>query len=271
LQLSIIIPCFNDAVQTLQNAKRVDAFLARFEPSISYEIILVEDGSAPEQCFAACPDEKKLPRSIKIVSYEKNQGKGHAVKVGMQAATGACRLFTDADLPYGVDVITPLYFGITEEQRDLIFGDRLAPQSTTAAKVPFLRRLASFVMINGINRLLVGKAVDTQCGIKAFSASAAKKIFALTTCDRFAFDIEIWLLAGALGMDIKQVAVRLENQGRSSVRVIADSFRLIVDTLSIKRRLASGSYNFREVLQDPLLNYDGILHRDIMPGEDLSA
>jgi dolichyl-phosphate beta-glucosyltransferase len=79
---------------------------------------------------------------------------------------------------------------------------------------------------------------DTQCGFKAFRREAAREIFALQTIDGFAFDVEVLLLAQALGCRIRELPVRWLNSPESKVHIVRDSLRMLMDAVTVRRRVA---------------------------------
>jgi hypothetical protein len=78
---------------------------------------------------------------------------------------------------------------------------------------------------------------DTQCGFKAFRRPAAREIFALQVIDGFAFDVEVLLLARALGYRVADLPVRWLHYPESRVRIISDSLQMLRDTFGIRRRV----------------------------------
>ncbi|HRZ29224.1 MAG TPA: glycosyltransferase family 2 protein [Candidatus Paceibacterota bacterium] len=99
MDLTIIIPAYN-AEQFIQN--NVQGLINRFNNS---EIIVVDDGSN-DKTFDKL---STLADKIKIIKHSQNLGKGAAIRSGFFSASGDIVIFTDADLPYGLDNIEKLY------------------------------------------------------------------------------------------------------------------------------------------------------------------
>ena len=78
---------------------------------------------------------------------------------------------------------------------------------------------------------------DTQCGFKAFRCAAARAIFLRQTLDGFAFDVEVLMLARALGMRVDVLPVRWLNSPDSSVHIVRDSWRMFRDLLRVRARV----------------------------------
>ena len=106
MKFSLCIPMYNEASIIAENAKKLWEYMENNfvleDGTRDYEIIYSNDGSS-DGCDKILRD-LNLP-GIKIVGYEKNRGKGAAVKTAMLASSGDIAMFTDADLAYGCDVI----------------------------------------------------------------------------------------------------------------------------------------------------------------------
>jgi dolichyl-phosphate beta-glucosyltransferase len=76
---------------------------------------------------------------------------------------------------------------------------------------------------------------DTQCGFKLFRRSAYEAIFSRQRIDRFAFDVEVLLIARQLGLRIREVAIDWDNPTDSTLRIGRDSARMLWDVLRLVR------------------------------------
>ena len=204
---------------------------ANFE---DYEIIFANDGSK-DGCDKAV-EEMNLP-SVRVVGYEQNRGKGYAVRVAMLAAEGDVVMFTDADLAYGTDVIKRVYNTFIENpDADMVIGSRNLSADGYEGYTA-IRKLASKMYIKVLSIVGGFKLSDSQCGCKAFTGAAAKKIFSLCEVDRFAFDFECILWAVKFGMKIVEMPVKIINHRESKVSVLRDSFKMVRDILKMKKRI----------------------------------
>ncbi len=211
MELSIIIPMYNEAsiaetcVRTLAEAME--------NAGISYEILFSDDGSTDDCAAIIEKTARELVLTggeIRVVKAEKNRGKGHAVRLGMQAAQGELCLFTDCDLAYGTDVIAAMANRMKSSDADVLIGSRAIAKDGYAGYTP-ARKLASKAYV----RLLAASAgfryTDSQCGIKLFRREAAQKIFSLAETDGWAFDFELLLLADKFGYTIEEYPVTVLN------------------------------------------------------------
>ena len=100
MKISLIVPMYNEAAIIEATAKTYTDYLSA--TFADWELLFVDDGSA-DDCGAKV-EALALPET-RVIRYTPNQGKGNAVKTGMLAAHGDVRMFLDADVAYGTDVI----------------------------------------------------------------------------------------------------------------------------------------------------------------------
>lgn len=232
MKFSLCIPMYNESSIICDTAKTLSEYMKKtFD---DYEIIFANDGSK-DNCDKMV-EELKLPH-VRVVGYEVNRGKGYAVRTAMLAADGDIIMFTDADLAYGCDVIKRVYDTFMENpDASMVIGSRNLSKDGYEGYTA-IRKLASKVYIKVLSIVGGFKLSDSQCGCKAFTGKAAKKIFSLCEVDRFAFDFECILWAVKFGMKIVEMPVKIINHRESSVNVLRDSFRMIRDILKMKKRI----------------------------------
>lgn len=235
----MILPCFNAGALARQSVARLShALSGRID---TWEIIVVDDGVG--DCASAVGS--MVPgrgASIKVITLPENRGKGAAVAEGMRAATGAVRVFTDIDVPYGTTPVMLVESLIRIRGFHMVIGDRTFPQSRYETELPLGRRLASWIFSRLTATLVTGGFFDTQCGLKGFRGDVAEALFGLQRIERFAFDVELLYLALKHGLEIKRIPVMLETKAASSVRLGRDSLRTFVDVGRIKLNQVRGTY-----------------------------
>ncbi|MCK5216069.1 MAG: bifunctional glycosyltransferase family 2/GtrA family protein [Candidatus Omnitrophica bacterium] len=119
-KFSIIIPCYNEE-RTLE--KCVEKVVAIEDDQISLEIIIVNDASVDNSLVVAKRLETQYPQIV-AVSQERNQGKGAAVRRGIEIATGEFLAIQDADLEYNPRDLRRLLEPLLEGEADVVFGSR---------------------------------------------------------------------------------------------------------------------------------------------------
>ena len=232
MKISVCIPMYNEIRVIEETARRLSSYMdSNFE---DYEILFCSDGST-DGCDEAVK-ALQLPH-VRVTGYAQNRGKGYAVRTAMLEATGDIRMFTDADLAYGTDVIGQVAAAFAENpDAQLVIGSRNL-QKDGYEGYTLMRRVASKIYIRVLCMAGGFRLSDSQCGCKAFTAKAAQTLFPRCEVNGFAFDFEAILWAVKYRFPIKEIPVRVINHGESKVRVVRDTFRMLRDLRKMKKRI----------------------------------
>jgi dolichyl-phosphate beta-glucosyltransferase len=226
--ISIIIPGYNEEKRVAQSLTALSAFCEEhFE---KYEIVFVNDGSTDKT--GNIVENLSIP-FLETLHLESNQGKGQAVKLGMLAAQGTYRFFTDADLPYDLKAFPEAMRVFHSTQCDGVVGGRDLPESTDRSSQTLLRKLTSKCFSVLVRLLLNVDMKDTQCGFKGFTAETAARLFSLSKIKGYAFDVELFLLAVSSHLRIARIPVMLVRSGGSKIRMRADVLFMVKDILRL--------------------------------------
>ncbi len=117
---SIIIPCFNEE-KTLRES--VERLIAIFGEELTFEIIIVDDGSTDRSREVALELDHEHS-NVRLIEHTSNQGKGAALRSGFCAATGEVVAVHDADLEYNPRDLKKLIDLVSENKADVVFGSR---------------------------------------------------------------------------------------------------------------------------------------------------
>ena len=117
IKLSIIIPCYNEK-ETIHSI--IDA--VRDSPVPNKEIIVVDDCSTDGTLDIL--KTEIAPLVNQVLYHDKNQGKGAAIRDGIQAATGDYIVIQDADLEYDPAEYLLLLGPLLQEKADVVYGSR---------------------------------------------------------------------------------------------------------------------------------------------------
>jgi dolichyl-phosphate beta-glucosyltransferase len=228
--LSIVIPAYNESARILPTLGRIDEYCRNHFGR--FEIIAVNDGSA-DNTQDIITTEKNRIASLRYEGYEKNRGKGYAIKHGVSASVGDIILVSDADLSTPIEEIEKL---LVEYERgyDVVIGSRALRRSDIAVRQPWWRELMGKTFNVFVRLLFSMDYKDTQCGFKLFRGKAARKIFSIVSIDRFAYDVEIIYLARKAGLGIKEVPIRWLNSPASKVNPVKDSLQMLKDLMKMR-------------------------------------
>ncbi|MBR2735702.1 MAG: glycosyltransferase [Firmicutes bacterium] len=229
VDLSLVIPVYNE--EELIDGLIRDCCGHFEEAGMSYELLLVDDGSTDESAERI---RERLSEKVRLVRLDRNRGKGSAVRRGILAAQGRKIFYTDSDLAYGLDIILEMADRL-DLGADLILGSRILADGGYG-DYPFIRTIASR-FYSWIITVASGIACDTQCGIKGFRRECAFRIFEKVETEGYAFDLEVILLAEKEGMKIEEYPVVIINQGESQVDLLRSSLTMLRDMIRIRKRL----------------------------------
>jgi len=232
LLLSVIVPVYNQAdsigtnLQTIHD--RIAAGLG--EP---FELVVVSDGSIDRTEEGLL--ESRIG-SLRVISYDRNLGKGYAIKVGALSARGRWIAYVDSDLDLDPAAIPRFLETAQREQLDFAIGSKRHPDSQV--DYPRSRRIASGLYQGLVRGLFSLDVRDTQVGLKVFRREIADQVMPLLLVKRFAFDLELLAVSRALGFRrIRELPIALDyrftGSGVGSVAVL----RALIDTAAIFYRL----------------------------------
>jgi dolichol-phosphate mannosyltransferase len=209
MDLSIIIPMFNEAENVEGALRRIEEVLALHEGS--YEIIPVNDGST-DNTLEVLREISARDDRVKVTSYLRNVGRGKALRTGFKASGGDIVVSIDADLSYDPHYIIDLLKVLkTEEDIDFVLASPYMPGGGVQ-DVPFSRLWVS-KFGNKILRLTMPNQIYTSTGI--FRAYRRKVLDSLELeSDGKEIHLEILSKALALGFRVKEVPAVLTNRRR---------------------------------------------------------
>ena len=239
--VSIIIPAYNESERLGDPLRLVLDHLKK--SGTNAEVIVVDDGSSDDTgAVAERAFEGLSADTARVVSYEKNRGKGFAVKTGLLDAKADIALFSDADLSTPIEEMSKLVAPIRSGEFDVTFGSRALDRSLIGTHQPWRREQGGKVM-NLIIRTLSGLPfADTQCGFKAFNMVKFRPLLDVMAIDRFGFDVEFLFVANHHKLRLAEIPVRWNDVAGSKVSVVRDTRRMISELMQIRRNAKSGLY-----------------------------
>ena len=158
MKLSVVIPVYNEVQNIEEILKRVKA------TNLAWEIVVVDDDSQDgTRDLLQKLDGKD---GLRVILHEQNQGKGAAVRTGLQAARGDVLLIQDADLEYSPHDYPALLEPIEEGIADVVYGSRFlgGPRGVTM----FWHMIANHLLTLITNILYDTILSDMETGYKVF-------------------------------------------------------------------------------------------------------
>lgn len=243
--LTLVVPVYNGAARLPANLCQLKEFLA-VQP-YSSQLILVDDGSA-EPTARALSEFVAANPAVVLLRNDPNQGKGASVRRGMLAARGRYRVFMDADLAYPPTEINKILRDL-EAGADVAIACRVLPESRYLMSPNFFRYLYTrHVMSRAFNLMvrsvLLRGVLDTQAGLKGFTARAAEAVFPRVTIPRFGFDVEVLYVAQRHALAVRQTAVHFRyDEEPSTVRFVKAAGTMAANLLHVKLNGWRGRYD----------------------------
>ena len=230
LRLSIVVPAYNEENRIGDSLGRL---LEYFDgQGYGYEILVVDDGSSDET-ISVVKKAAEGRANVRVLHYDGNRGKGHAVRYGILRSGGEYVLFSDADLATPIEEVEKLFPKI-HEGFEVVIGSRDVSGSKLEKRQSPFREFGGKLFNKCVQMVAVPGIHDTQCGFKLFTRAAAQDIFGRCKIDNFSFDVEALYLARKLGYRIAEVGIRWHHVEGSKVRFFRDAGRMLATLLQIR-------------------------------------
>jgi dolichyl-phosphate beta-glucosyltransferase len=232
--LSVVVPVYNEAgrLPILFEVLEAEAERQALRAGLDLvEVVVVDDGSTDETP-RLIEARTALDARLRLIRFDRNRGKGAAVRAGVLSVGSDRVLVTDVDFSTPMSELTPLASAL-REGNDVAIGSRDLPASRVVVHQPAHRELMGKTF-NILLRLLTGLPFhDTQCGFKLFRLPETRTLFELQRVDGFAFDAELCLTASRLGLPVAEVPVAWVDNRDTKVKLLRSSVRMALDLLRI--------------------------------------
>lgn len=231
--ISVVVPAYQQEKTIVRDIKNLQNALHTL--GYKYEIIVVDDGST-DATYAKASSVKSP--DVKAVRYEKNQGKGHAIRYGMLQAKGEIVGYIDAGMDIHPSGFAMLLNHMEWYNADIIVGSKMHPVSKI--NYPLWRKVLSWGYRFLTRRLFGFKIRDTQVGLKFFKKKVIKDVLPRLLVKAYAFDIEMLAVAYRLGYKRifeAPVEINFRNNSITTKRVWKIILGMLWDTLAVFYRL----------------------------------
>jgi len=181
MRVTVIVPAYNEARTIEQVLRRLT------ELDFDAEILVVDDGSVDETVEIVGGLEAEIP-GLRLIVHERNQGKGAAVRTGINASTGDFVMIQDADLEYDPSDIPKLLAPLFDGVADVVYGTRFRGGETQRAHLFW--HYAGNRFLSLLTNILYNTTIsDMEVGYKAFDGELIRSIKLVS--NDFAFEPEV--------------------------------------------------------------------------------
>jgi glycosyltransferase involved in cell wall biosynthesis len=240
--LSVVVPAYREGRRIYANLTRLVGELDKL--NISYEVIVVSDGNTDATVREAL---RVGSSAVRVFHYPMNIGKGFALSCGVDQSAGALVTFIDADMELDPRYIKGFIELMVASDSDVVIGSKRHPESKVA--YPTFRRFQSVVYQLVVRILFNLNVRDTQTGLKLFRRQVLRETLPLLAIKKFAFDLELLVVARQLGYrKILEAPISLAYQFESTVN-LRSAWRVLWDTAAIFYRLRILRYYQRRRVQ----------------------
>ncbi|NTE85858.1 glycosyltransferase family 2 protein [Agrobacterium rubi] len=226
LELSLVVPIFNEQESIVPLIERVIEAMADYAPS--WELILVDDGST-DATIANAKDflqRADLRLELKIVALQRNFGQTAAMQAGIDTARGRLIATLDGDLQNDPKDIPMLVSELERRELDLLVGWRKNRQDGLV-----LRKIPSWIANRLIGKITGVRLHDYGCSLKIYRSSIIKQVKLMGEMHRF---IPAWVAGVVPSTRIGEMPVTHHaRQFGASKYGLSRTFRVILDLLSV--------------------------------------
>lgn len=219
MDLSIIIPCYNEVDNIPKLEREFVPVVAQLAQSRSMEIVFVDDGCTDgtvEALQKAFGDEQRWP--VRIERHERNRGLGAAIRTGLSAAQGDVLVTTDSDGTYKFTEIPALLALLTPEV-DIVTASPYHPRGGVAGVSAYRLILSRGSSV--LYRVLVSWRIHTYTSL--FRAYRRRAIAGITIqSDGFLAGTELLVKAMLSGARVVELPAILHSRvhGVSKAKII---------------------------------------------------
>lgn len=258
--LSLVAPVHNGEAFIEQNLRDILGTLERL--GRPFEVIVVCDGAEDSSADVArgLGDERVL-----VLDYPENQGKGHAITRGFEAARGRLVGWLDSDLDVDPMVIVDAAQMFDRAPIDAAVGSKRHPDSRV--DYPPVRRFYSWGFQTLVRLLFRINVRDTQVGAKLFRRELIDTVEPLLLVKRYAFDLEVLAVGAQFGFDrLEEVPIELTYRFSGTGINWPAVRHMFQDTLAIAYRIHIRHWYVRQFASHERRRMDELARSAVQPG-----
>ncbi len=194
--LSVVIPCYNERFTLRELVRRVMGV------PVDKEVVIVDDGSTDGTLDILAGLEQRYT-NLRVIRQPRNQGKGAAIRRGVQEARGEFTIIQDADLEYDPNEYPELLEPLLSGQADVVYGSRFASGHRRVHL--FWHAVGNKWLTLATNLITNLNLTDMETCYKVFRTELIQQI--PLRSNRFGFEPEVTVKVAKLGCRIYEVPI----------------------------------------------------------------
>jgi glycosyltransferase involved in cell wall biosynthesis len=227
--VDVVVPVYNEQGGLERSIRGLHRYLGAEFP-FSWRIVIADNASTDATPAIAKALAGELG-GVEVLRMER-KGRGHALREAWLRSDARVVCYMDVDLSTDLRGLLPLVAPLLSGHSDVAIGSRLA-RGARVVRGP-KRELISRSYNRILRAVLRARFSDAQCGFKAMTATAAKRLLGDVRDDGWFFDTELLVLAQRRGLRIHEVPVDWVDDPDSRVEIV----RTAIDDLRGVARLA---------------------------------
>lgn len=227
-KLSVVIPCYNESNRIEKTIIELTKFFFTNRAIFTYELIFIDDGSTDDTYEKVNYMSEQYP-NIRVLTYNRNAGKGFAVRTGLKEAKYDNILILDADLSVKPNNLlnSILWFNFNDTEPFAVIGERIQ-----VIKQPIYRIFAGLCFRNLVKVLFKLPFNDTQNPYKVLH-NIHKDFYNYLKTDGFSYDVELLYKLKQYQIDTYKTRVMYFNDTESKV-TIKKAIKMFFELLRIR-------------------------------------
>ena len=217
LSISVVIPAYNEEKNIEDVLLRTKATMKALQ--FPHEIIVVDDGSTDKTRSLAAKHK------VTIVKNGRNQGKGRALRMGFEKATGDILVTMDADGSHRPEEIKKLIVPLLNGA-DFVMGSRFIGKRKKDA-VKRLHILGNHLFNVMIFILTKRRITDSQTGFRAFTKKVCKELKITSKGYTVETELTVKALKNGYSVQEEQITCEKRREGCSHLNPLVDGFKIL--------------------------------------------
>lgn len=239
ITLTVIVPVYNEQNRIHLAIDGLNKYKAPEGISIK-KVIFSNDGSNDKTVWMLRNAKFKYP--TEVLTYNKNRGRGFAVKMAMKRIDTDYAMFLDGDMSIPLSNLKN-FSKYMKKGVDVIIGSKKIPGTVCEHKRSLLREIVGWGHSFIFSAILGMWVYDFQGGFKIYSKRVVKNTFPKLRMERWGMDAESVFVAHKMGYSLKELPIKWAHVGQGTkVDLVRDIYRALKDVIEIRSYYAKGYY-----------------------------